>query len=255
MALIYHLYTPASAWCALDVLATAVNAQAGLQAQVTAQGNELRIHCVLKQQVSVASMQPLDAAGFARLMARENAHINQSEYDAMPPLQRLVVLTTATEDGDSALCHVTIADALWWLLGGFLANPATQTLWSRKGWRGSGTLREQAAALVGRAAAPLPKLPPPVPLPPAGSMPMPATGVTVYTLPYCRHCRELVQRLNERGVSFEEVDLAGTPGAADIMLRLNTGQRAAPTIRIGTQVFVGPEPEELDTALRAAGLL
>ena len=84
---------------------------------------------------------------------------------------------------------------------------------------------------------------------------MPTTGVTVYTLPYCRHCRDLVRRLNENNIPFEEVDLVGTPGAAETMLRLNAGQRAAPTIRIGTQVLVGPEPEELNTALRAAGLL
>lgn len=260
MAFIYHLYTTATSWCSVDALETAINAQAGLQAQVTGQGKEMRIHCVLKQRVSTALLQPFEPAAYERLAAQEQRRINQKECDAMATLQRTIVLTTASEDADGALCHVAIADAMWWLLGGFLGDMGTLTLWGRKAWREERTLREHAAALLtgapvaGLPSPTLPSLPPlPPPLPLAGAA-VPTTGVTVYTLPYCRYCRELVQQLTERGIPFEEIDVVRTPGAAETMLRLNAGKRAAPTIRIGTQVLVGPEPDELDAALHAAGL-
>ncbi len=254
MPLIYHLYTAAEAWCSLDALAVAVNAQAGLQAEVTRQGNQLRIVCRQKQRTSTADLLPFDQAAYESLQRRPQEHISPRECDNAPQFQRTVVLTSPQEDEAAALCHVAIADALWWLLGGFLADPATRTLWGRGAWRQQGTLRQHAAALLAVNENAVSPLPPPL-LSPATLPPSTKQGVTVYTLPYCRHCRTLIDQLNERGVLYQEIDVVQTPGAAEQMLALNEGRRAAPTIRIGTQVLVGPEPDELDTALRAAGLL
>ena len=254
MALIYHLYTTATTWCSLDALATAINAQARLQAQVTGQGHDVRIHCVQKGRMSLAGMQTFDPAAYDRLLARPHAQISRNERDAMPQLQRTVVLTTEQADAAGALCQVAIADAIWWLLGGFLGDPRSGTLWGRQAWRETHSLREHAAALLAVPDSGITPLPPPRPLPPLTNGDRPTTGVTIYTLPYCRYCRELTQLLVEHGVPFEEIDVVRTPGAAATMLRLNQGQRAAPTIRIGSQVLVGPEPDELVAALRAAGL-
>lgn len=255
MAFLYHLYTTATIWCSLDALATAINAQAGLQAQVTGQGNDVRVHCVQKGRMSSATLGAFDQGAYDRLLARPQAQVNQAERDAMPQLQRTVVLTTEQADADGALCQVAIADAIWWLLGGFLGDPRTGTLWGRKAWRELHSLREHAAALLAAPESTLTTLPPPRPLPPLTNGERPTSGVTIYTLPYCRYCRELTQLLVEQGVPFEEIDVVRTPGAAATMLRLNQGQRAAPTIRIGSQVLVGPEPDELAAALRAAGLI
>jgi len=254
MPFIHQLYTAADAWCSLDALAVAVNAQAGLQAEVTRQGTQIRIVCRRKQRTSIAEMGPFDQAAYDALARRAQEQISARECDAAPQFQRTVVLTSPQEDEAGALCHVAIADALWWLMGGFLADPATGTLWGRSAWRQTRTLRQHAAALLAVGESAVGPLPPP--LPPAATPALGATqNVTVYTLPYCRHCRSLVQQLKERGVPFQEVDVVQTPGAAEQMLALNNGQRAAPTIRIGPQVLVGPEADELDEALREVGLL
>jgi mycoredoxin len=253
MPFIYHLYTSADAWCSLDALAVAVNAQAGLQAEVTRQGTQVRIVCRQKQRISTAEMLPFDQAAYDALVRHPQEYVSTRECDAAPQFQRTVVLTSPQEDEAGALCHVAIADALWWLMGGFLADPATGTLWGRSAWRQTRTLRQHAAELLTVSESAVSPLPPP--LPPTAPAFGAAQGITVYTLPYCRHCRTLIQQLKERGVPFQEVDVVQTPGAAEQMLALNNGQRAAPTIRIGGQVLVGPEPEELDDALRTIGLL
>jgi glutaredoxin 3 len=258
MPFIHQLYTSADAWCSLDALAVAVNAQAGLQAEVTRQGSQLRIVCRQKQRISTAEMLPFDQAAYDALARRAQEHISQRECEAAPQFQRTVVLTTPQEDEAGALCHVAIADALWWLMGGFLADPATGTLWGRNAWRQTRSLRRHAAELLAVSESAVSPLPPPLPAPlPGAALPAlsSAQSVTVYTLPYCRHCRTLVQQLKERGIPFQEVDVVRTAGAAEQMLALNNGQRAAPTIRIGSQVLVGPEADELDAALRAIGLL
>jgi mycoredoxin len=75
-------------------------------------------------------------------------------------------------------------------------------------------------------------------------------AVVLYTLPYCPDCRDLRRLLNERHITFTEVDLARTPGAVDSMLKINGGRRSAPTVRIGAQVLVDPAAGEIDAALR-----
>jgi mycoredoxin len=254
MPFIYQLYTSADAWCSVDALAVAVNAQAGLEAEVTRQGNQIRIACRRKQRTSTAEMIAFDQIAYNTLTRRVQDQVNQRECDAAPQFQRTVVLTSPQEDEAGAVCHVAIADALWWLMGGFLADAATGTLWGRSAWRQTRSLRQHAAALLAVGESAVSVLPPP--LPPTGPAALGAAPtVTVYTLPYCRHCRSLLQQLKERGVPFQEVDVAHTPGAAAQMLALNNGQRAAPTIRIGPHVLVGPEANELDEALRGVGLL
>jgi glutaredoxin len=254
MPFIYQLYTSADAWCSVDALAVAVNAQAGLEAEVTRQGNQIRIACRRKQRTSTAEMIAFDQTAYDALTRRVQDQVNQRECDAAPQFQRTVVLTSPQEDEAGAVCHVAIADALWWLMGGFLADAATGTLWGRSAWRQTRSLRQHAAALLAVGESAVSVLPPPLPPTGPAALGAPPT-VTVYTLPYCRHCRSLLQQLKERGVPFQEVDVAHTPGAAAQMLALNNGQRAAPTIRIGPHVLVGPEADELDEALRGAGLL
>ena len=254
MSFVYQLHTPAQVWPSVDALAVAVNAQAGLGAQVTLlPGNTLRIQSVQKGRTSHAALTPFDSAAYAELVSKPQLHVTQAEQDAVHRFQRTVVLATQGDTADSALCQVTIADALWWLLGGLLEDPGTATLWGRRDWRAC-TLRQHAADLLALGENAIAPLPPPQVLPPLHNDVLAQATITVYTLPYCRHCVSLMTELTERGLAYQEVDVTQTPGGVEQMMQLNGGKRAAPTVRVGHQVLVGPEPEELDAALRAAGL-
>ncbi|QNI38119.1 glutaredoxin family protein [Edaphobacter albus] len=49
----------------------------------------------------------------------------------------------------------------------------------------------------------------------------------VYTAAWCRDCREAKRFLNTHNISYKEIDIEATPGAADLVLA-NVGKRAIP---------------------------
>ena len=51
--------------------------------------------------------------------------------------------------------------------------------------------------------------------------------VLVYTAEWCRDCREAKRFLTVNKISFEEIDIETTPGAADEVIA-NVGRRAIP---------------------------
>ncbi|HWY56082.1 MAG TPA: glutaredoxin domain-containing protein [Terriglobales bacterium] len=51
--------------------------------------------------------------------------------------------------------------------------------------------------------------------------------VTVYTSFWCPDCREAKRFLQQHKISFHEIDIENTPGAADEVVR-RTGKRAIP---------------------------
>lgn len=51
--------------------------------------------------------------------------------------------------------------------------------------------------------------------------------ITVYTAFWCRDCREAKRFLDENDISYKEIDIENTPGAADEVMR-RTGKRAIP---------------------------
>jgi glutaredoxin len=60
--------------------------------------------------------------------------------------------------------------------------------------------------------------------------------------------------LAERGISFEEIDIETTPGAAEIVMNANQGKRKVPTLDIdGRFVAVSPfNRRQLEEALGLA---
>jgi mycoredoxin len=59
----------------------------------------------------------------------------------------------------------------------------------------------------------------------------PATGtVTMYTTQWCGYCRRLKAQMDKAGVSYAEVDIERTPGAAELVERLNDGNQTVPTL-------------------------
>lgn len=59
----------------------------------------------------------------------------------------------------------------------------------------------------------------------------PATGtVTMYTTTWCGYCRRLRSQMDAAGVSYTEVDIERTPGAAEVVEQVNGGNQTVPTI-------------------------
>ena len=62
-------------------------------------------------------------------------------------------------------------------------------------------------------------------------------GVTMYSTQWCGDCMRVKQFLSERGVPFCEVNIDETPGAEDLVLRVNEGRRKVPTIEFEGRYF------------------
>ena len=64
-----------------------------------------------------------------------------------------------------------------------------------------------------------------------------AEGVTIYGTRWCCDCRRAKQFLRERKVVFREVNIDETPGAEELVLRVNNGRRKVPTIEVDGRYF------------------
>ena len=73
--------------------------------------------------------------------------------------------------------------------------------------------------------------------------------IVVYTTPSCPWCTKTKTYLKDKGISFEEKDVAGDDQAAQEMINL-TGQRSVPVIKKGGQYVVGFDPERLQNMLQ-----
>ncbi|MBM3722216.1 MAG: mycoredoxin [Actinobacteria bacterium] len=52
----------------------------------------------------------------------------------------------------------------------------------------------------------------------------------MYTTPWCGYCKRLKAQLIEMSISFQEVNIEETPGAAQIVERANGGNQTVPTL-------------------------
>jgi glutaredoxin 3 len=62
--------------------------------------------------------------------------------------------------------------------------------------------------------------------------------VEIYTSPLCGFCHAAKRLLNEKGVSFSEVDILAQPGRKDEMIKRANGGRTVPQIFVG-DIHVG----------------
>jgi glutaredoxin len=199
-------------------------------------------------------MEPFDPEAYQALAARYTPHMTDRDRDTALPFQRVVTFqTSGSPEAQATLFHVAVADGLWWLLGGFLADPGREILWGWRGWRGEQTLPHHAAALLSTPGSLVPSYPPTLALGGSPSLAAAPTDVVLYTLPYCPDCRAVRETLQARSVPYQEIDVARTPGAVEQMLRLSAGKRSAPTLTIGNRVLVDPDSTTLIAALREAG--
>ncbi|HEX7713540.1 MAG TPA: glutaredoxin family protein [Bacillota bacterium] len=69
--------------------------------------------------------------------------------------------------------------------------------------------------------------------------------ITVFTTPTCPWCSRVKAYLHDKGVSFDEVNVASDRLGAERMIAL-TGQRSVPVIAKGNQYVVGFDPDRLE---------
>ncbi len=52
----------------------------------------------------------------------------------------------------------------------------------------------------------------------------------MYSTTWCGYCKRLKSQLAELGVSFEEINIEEVPGTAEIVEKVNAGNRTVPTL-------------------------
>lgn len=64
-----------------------------------------------------------------------------------------------------------------------------------------------------------------------------APPIRMYTTTWCGDCRRAKSFLRERGVTFEEINIETTPGAAELVMEKNQGRRKVPTFEVNGRYF------------------
>ena len=54
--------------------------------------------------------------------------------------------------------------------------------------------------------------------------------MTMYTTSWCGFCRRLKSQLDREGIGYDEIDIERTADAADVVMRVNGGNRTVPTV-------------------------
>jgi mycoredoxin len=54
--------------------------------------------------------------------------------------------------------------------------------------------------------------------------------MTMYTTSWCGFCRRLKTQLDREGIGYAEVDIEREPDAAEIVTKVNGGNRTVPTV-------------------------
>ncbi len=61
--------------------------------------------------------------------------------------------------------------------------------------------------------------------------------IIIYCTNWCGDCRRAKRFLNERGVTYREVNIDEDVAAEDLVLRVNEGLRKVPTIQVDGRYF------------------
>jgi glutaredoxin 3 len=59
--------------------------------------------------------------------------------------------------------------------------------------------------------------------------------ITIYTTPYCPYCTQAKALLTRKGVTFEEIDVSGSPAEREAMMKRANGGYTVPQIFIGSR--------------------
>ena len=79
--------------------------------------------------------------------------------------------------------------------------------------------------------------------------------VKVYGADWCEDTRRTLARLDALGVGYDYIDIERDAEAARWVREQNGGKERKPTLQVGARVLSTPDDEELESALKAEGLL
>jgi mycoredoxin len=74
--------------------------------------------------------------------------------------------------------------------------------------------------------------------------------VTVFWRPGCPYCWQLRTKLKRAGVQVEEINIWEDAAGAAFVRSVTGGDETVPTVRIGTQSLVNPNPKHLLEMIR-----
>jgi glutaredoxin len=61
--------------------------------------------------------------------------------------------------------------------------------------------------------------------------------ITIYSAGWCPDCRRVKSFLKDRGVEFREVNIDEDEESEELVLRVNSGKRKVPTLKVGERYF------------------
>ncbi|HDQ22449.1 MAG TPA: glutaredoxin family protein [Candidatus Uhrbacteria bacterium] len=72
--------------------------------------------------------------------------------------------------------------------------------------------------------------------------------VSIYTTPTCSYCKQAKDYFKEKGIDFEEIDVATDAAKAQEMIE-KSGQMGVPVLDIGGRIIVGFDKAAIDEEL------
>lgn len=73
--------------------------------------------------------------------------------------------------------------------------------------------------------------------------------IKIYSTPTCPYCTKAKEFLKEKGIEFEDIDVASNQDAAKEMIE-KSGQMGVPVIDIDGKILIGFDQAKLEEALR-----
>ena len=79
---------------------------------------------------------------------------------------------------------------------------------------------------------------------------------TMYSTEWCGYCKRLKKQLNEIGITFEEINIEEVPGTAEIVEKVNGGNRTVPTLVFSDgAAMTNPSAKQVQEKLQALGAI
>ena len=76
--------------------------------------------------------------------------------------------------------------------------------------------------------------------------------VTMYSTTWCGYCMRLKKMLDREGIAYAEVNIEEDPDAADLVMRVNGGNRTVPTLVFSDgAALTNPSIDQVKAALAA----
>lgn len=76
----------------------------------------------------------------------------------------------------------------------------------------------------------------------------------MYTTQWCGFCARLKSQLKRESITYEEIDIEATPEAADVVEKVNRGNRTVPTLVFSDgSTMTNPSVDQVTTKLATLG--